>query len=146
MTARPSSRQDLAPRDGASIAVFKDHKVLLVKRGRAPFAGLWSLPGGKVEGGETPRQAVCREIKEETGIEAEVEGIIDTVTIAAGLPGGTTPYRLTVFYGRPVGGSLKAGSDSEAAEWVHLDDIDALPMTEGAAELIWSAMHRLRTA
>jgi mutator protein MutT len=145
MTAHLPPRHDLAPRDGASIAVFKDRKVLLVKRGRAPFAGLWSLPGGKIESGETPRQAACRELKEETGIEAEVEGIIDTVKVAAGGPGDTTAYRLTVFYGRPIGGSLTAGSDAEAAEWVHLDDIDALPMTEGAAELIWTAMHRLRT-
>jgi 8-oxo-dGTP diphosphatase len=143
MTAHSTTRHDLAPRDGASIAVFKDRKVLLVKRGRAPFAGLWSLPGGKVEAGETPRQAACRELKEETGIEGEVEGIIDTVRVAAG--GDSPTYRLTVFYGRPIGGSLKAASDSEAAKWVDLDDIDALPMTEGAAELVWTAMHRLRT-
>ena len=145
MTAHLPPRHDLAPRDGASIAVFKDHKVLLVKRGAAPFAGLWSLPGGKIESRETPRQAACRELKEETGIEAEVEGIIDTVKVAPGGPGDTATYRLTVFYGRPIGGSLAAGGDAEAAEWVHLDDIDALPMTEGAAELIWTAMHRLRT-
>jgi mutator protein MutT len=144
MTAHPAPRHDLAPRDGASIAVFQDRKVLLVKRGRPPLAGLWSLPGGKVEAGETPRQAACRELKEETGIEAAVEGIIDTVRVAAGDPGNAITYRLTVFYGRPVGGSLKAASDSDMAEWVKLDDIDALPMTEGAAELIWTAMHRLR--
>jgi mutator protein MutT len=145
MTAHRPPRHDPAPRDGASIAVFKDRKVLLVKRGRAPLAGLWSLPGGKVEGGETPRQAACRELKEETGIEAEVEGIIDTVRVAAGGPSDAVTFRLTVFYGRPVGGSLTAATDAERAEWVHLDDIDALPMTEGAAELIWTAMHRLRT-
>jgi 8-oxo-dGTP diphosphatase len=145
MTAHSTPRDDLAPRDGASIAVLKDRKVLLVKRGRPPFAGLWSLPGGKVEAGETPRQAARRELKEETGIEAEVDGIIDTVRVAAGGPGDVITYRLTVFYGRPIGGTLKAASDSEEAEWVDLEDIDALPMTEGAAELIWTAMHRLRT-
>ena len=46
---------------------------------------------------------------------------------------GTT-YRLTVFYGRPTGGILKPGGDAEAAEWVHLDDVEALPMTEGTAD------------
>ena len=145
MTAHPSPRHDLAPRDSASMAVFKHRKVLLVKRGRPPFAGLWSLPGGKVEDGETPRQAACRELKEETGIEAEVEGIIDTVRVAAGGAGDSMTYRLTVFYGRPVGGRLKSASDSAMAEWVNLDDLDALPMTEGAADLIWTTMHRLRT-
>jgi len=146
MTERPSTCQDLVLRDGASIAVIKDRSVLLVKRGRAPFAGLWSLPGGKTEGGETPRAAACRELKEETGIEANVEGIVDTVRVVADgdASGKGVNYRLTVFYGHPVGGSLKAGGDTAAAEWVHLDDIEALPMTPGTAELIWIAAHRAR--
>jgi len=142
MTPRSALRHDLALRDGASIAVFKNRRVLLVKRGHAPFAGLWSLPGGKLEGDETPRDAARRELKEETGIEAEVDGVVDTVKVAAG---EMTSYRLTVFYGRATGGKLKAGSDSGAAVWFPLDDIDALPMTEGTAELIWTAVHRLRT-
>ena len=103
--------QDLAHvRDGASIAVFKDRKVLLVKRARAPFAGLWSLPGGKREGEEAPREAARRELKEETGIEADVEGVVDMVKIPRDEQdsGGTT-YRLTVFYGRPTGGIAQAG-------------------------------------
>ena len=147
MTAPPFTNNDLALRDGASIALFKDRKILVVKRGRAPFAGLWSLPGGKVEGSETPRQAVCRELKEETGIEAEIEGIVDTVRVAAGNDGSgqAVTCRLTVYYGRPSGGTLQAGSDAEAAEWVPLDDVDALAMTEGTAEIIWTAAHRLRT-
>jgi len=146
MTERPSIDQDLAQlRLGASIAVFKDRKVLLVKRGRAPFAGLWSLPGGKTESGETPREAACRELKEETGLEADIEGVVDIVKVAGEEEGGEgVTYRLTVFYGRPTGGSLKAGGDTERAEWVHLDDIEALPMTPETAELIWVAAHRLR--
>jgi len=67
MTPRSSLRHDLALRDGASIAVLKNRRVLLVKRGHAPFAGLWSLPGGKLEGDETPRDAARRELKEEIG-------------------------------------------------------------------------------
>jgi 8-oxo-dGTP diphosphatase len=143
---RSTTDQDLAPvRDGASIAVFKDRKVLLVKRARPPFAGLWSLPGGKTEAQEAPREAARRELKEETGIEADVEGVVDLIKI----PGdeqddcGTT-YRLTVFYGRPTGGSLAAGGDAVAAEWVHLDDVEALPLTEGTADLIWVAAHKVR--
>src|SRR3990170_2427188 len=113
MTERPFTDQDLALRTGASIAVFKDRRVLLVKRGRAPFAGRWSLPGGKTEGDEAPREAACRELKEETGIEADVVGIVDTIRVAAEDNGNGVTYRLTVFYGRPTGGSLKAGGDTE---------------------------------
>jgi 8-oxo-dGTP diphosphatase len=132
-------------RDGASIAVFKDRKVLLVRRGKPPFAGLWSLPGGKTEGGEAPRDAARRELKEETGIEADVEGVVDLIKIPSDEQDdcGTT-YRLTVFYGQPIGGNLKPGGDAEAAEWVHLDDVEALPMTEGTADLIWVAAHKVR--
>jgi 8-oxo-dGTP diphosphatase len=146
MTKRLSASKDIAPsREGASIAVFKDRSVLLVKRARPPFAGLWSLPGGKTEGAEAPRETACRELMEETGVEAEVKGIVDIVWIAADEGNGVSvTYRLTVFYGRHAGGSLKAGGDTEAAAWVHLDEIEALPMTEGTTELIWLAAHRLR--
>jgi mutator protein MutT len=142
MASRSSTDPTPALREGASIAVIKGRKVLLVRRKRAPFAGLWSLPGGKVERGEAPRDAVSRELKEETGLEADVQGIIDRVRIANGA--GEADYCLTVFYGRPAGGSLKAGGDSEAAEWVDLEAIEALPMTPGTAELIWVAAHRVR--
>jgi 8-oxo-dGTP diphosphatase len=127
--------------DGASIVVLHENRVLLVKRGRVPFAGIWSLPGGKAEGREMPREAARRELKEETGIEADVEGVLDRVRVPAE---GESSYRLTVFYGRPTGGSLKAGSDAETAEWVHLDEIEDRPMTPGTPELIWTAAHRLR--
>jgi ADP-ribose pyrophosphatase YjhB (NUDIX family) len=145
MQTPPSSPPDFALRAGASIALFKDRKVLLVRRKHAPFAGLWSLPGGKAEGQETPRETACRELKEETGLEAEIAGVVDRVTVAAeDAEAGSEGYRLTVFYGLPRGGSLKAGGDIEAAEWVHLDDIEALPMTPGTIELIWVAAHRVR--
>jgi ADP-ribose pyrophosphatase YjhB (NUDIX family) len=87
---------------------------------------------------------VRRELKEETGIEVEIEGVVDTVKFVAGESNGGVTYRLTVFYGHPTGGSLKAGGDAAAAEWVHLDDVEELPMTPGTANLIWVAAHRAR--
>jgi len=145
MTASRSTDRSLAPlRDGASIAVLEDGKILLVRRGRPPFVGLWSLPGGKVERREAPREAACRELKEETGIEADVEGVVDVVKIAGDGDRNNASYRLTVFYGRLRGGRLKAGSDALAAEWVHLDEVEALPLTEGTADLIWAAAHKAR--
>ena len=68
---------------GASIAVFKGDTVLLVQRGRAPFRGLWSLPGGSIEPGESAREAALRELKEETGITAEIEGVVENVELTA---------------------------------------------------------------
>jgi 8-oxo-dGTP diphosphatase len=144
MQTPPSSHPDFTLRAGASIAVFKDRKVLLVRRRHAPFAGLWSLPGGKAEGGETPRETARRELKEETGIEAEIAGVVDRVTVSAEDVTDGDAYRLTVFYGLPCGGSLKAGGDTDAAEWVQLDNIEALPMTPGTIDLIRIAAHRVR--
>jgi mutator protein MutT len=113
---------NLSHDDGASIAVLSQNKVLLVRRMRAPSAGMWSLPGGKIEGGESPREAARRELKEETGIEADVEGVLDRVAVTAS---GDRTYRLTVFYGRLTGGVLRPGGDAETAEWVHLDEVEA---------------------
>jgi mutator protein MutT len=143
MTERSPSHVEPSLRDGASIAVFSERRVLLVKRAHAPFAGLWSLPGGKCEKGETPRATVIRELEEETGIAAEIEGVVDVVKIEGGADEGPG-YRLTVFYGQAAGGSLKAGGDAETALWVHLDDLEALPMTPETADLVWIAVHKLR--
>src|SRR5262245_53576728 len=113
--------------DGASIAVLSQNKVLLVRRKRAPSAGLWSLPGGKIEDGESPREAARRELREETGIEADVEGVVDRVAVAA----SDRTYRLTVFYGRVTGGALTPGGVAEMAGWVDLAAVEARPLVGG---------------
>ena len=148
MSAFPTSHGTALPiRAGASIAVIKDGAVLLVKRAAPPWRGLWSLPGGKVGLGEAPRDTALRELKEETGIEADRVKLLDTIDISAEDDGGgTLRYRLTVFYGRYAGGTLRAGSDAAAAEWVALDALAALPMTQGTAPLIRLAARRLGTA
>jgi 8-oxo-dGTP diphosphatase len=130
---------------GVSIAVFRADSVLLVKRGRAPYAGLWSFPGGKIEPNEKPRDAVLRELKEETGIDADIEGVLDTIEVATeDAEGKELRYRLTVFYGRYRGGTLVTGSDADAACWFTLDETRTLPMTEGTAALARLGAHRLR--
>ena len=128
---------DPPPRRGASIAVFKGHAVLLVKRSRAPWRGLWSLPGGSLEAGESPREAASRELMEETGITAKIEGLLNTIEISAKRDDGeAVEYLLDVFYGRYAGGSLKPASDAASAQWVALGDLERLGLTEGTGALI----------
>ena len=128
---------DPPPRRGVSIAVFKGHAVLLVKRACAPWRGFWSLPGGSLKAGERPREAASRELMEETGISAEIEGLIDTVEITAkGDDGEAVKYRLEVFYGLHAGGSLGPGSDATKARWVTLRGLEKLSLTEGTGALI----------
>ena len=129
---------------GASIAVFKGDTVLLVRRGRAPFRGLWSLPGGSIEPGESAREAAFRELKEEAGITAEIEGVVENVELAVTDDGRPVTWRLAMFYGRYAGGSLQPGSDASDANWVAIADLEKLSLTEGTASLIRLAARRIR--
>src|SRR5512142_2640786 len=85
----------------------RDGRVLLVERGQAPAAGLWSIPGGKLEPGETLAQGVAREIREETGMIVEVGTLACVVEhISDGFH-----YVILDYLARPIGGTLAAGSD-----------------------------------
>ena len=129
---------------GASIAVFKGDTVLLVQRARAPFRGLWSLPGGSIEPGESAREAAFRELKEEAGITAEIEGVVENVELTAMDDGKPVTWRLAMFYGRYAGGSLQPGSDASDTNWVVIADLEKLSLTVGTASLIRLAARRIR--
>ena len=130
---------------GASIAVFKGDTVLLVERARAPFRGLWSLPGGSIEPGESASEAALRELKEESGTTAKIEGVVENVELAVtDEDGRPLTWRLAMFYGRYAGGSLQPGSDASDANWVAIADLEKLSLTEGTASLIRLAARRIR--
>lgn len=135
----------IAPRAGASAAVFRDGRVLLAQRSKPPLTGLWSLPGGHIEPGETAEAAARRELAEETGIEAELKGIAEEADVILRHDDGTprAHYVITVFYGVWLDGEARAGSDCQAVQWAGPDALDALPMTEGTADVIRRAAKRL---
>jgi 8-oxo-dGTP diphosphatase len=117
-----------------AIAHDASGRLLVVRRGRAPALGAWSLPGGRVEAGETDAQALAREVEEETGL---------MVTIGA-LKGSVLrpPYDIRDYACTVVGGRLRAGDDVTDARWVTLDELRALPTTEGLLEALasWSSL------
>lgn len=129
-------------REGASIAVFKAGAVLLVRRTKGPFRGLWSLPGGSAEAGEEPVEAALRELLEETGTSAKVEGMLDKVIVTA----AEVRYRLAVFYGTHAGGAPRAASDADAVLWARHAELASLKLTPGTVELIRLASARLGLA
>lgn len=138
------------PRCAASAAVFRDGRVLLVQRGRGALAGLWSLPGGHIEPGETASAAAVREVREETGVEAELAGLLDVHDVILQRDDGTlrAHYLIVVFYGRWRGGEPSPGSDERAAGFVaveHLADLARYPLTDGASALIHRAWARLQS-
>jgi 8-oxo-dGTP diphosphatase len=91
-------------------------RLLLVRRGRPPGQGLWSLPGGRVEAGETDAAAVVRELLEETGLQVQPGKLVGRVERPA--PAGV--YEIFDYAATVAGGSLRPGDDAAAAEWVNL--------------------------
>ena len=87
------------PLIGVGVVVWRDSKFLLIKRGKEPRKGQWSLPGGKQQFGETLREASLREVEEETGLTVTLTNLIDVVdSITAGEHGSTLfHYTLIIF-------------------------------------------------
>ncbi len=117
-----------------AVAVVED-RLLLVRRGHGPAAGEWSLPGGRVEGGETLAEAVVRELAEETGLEAVCEDLVGWVErIGDDHHFVIFDFLVTVLDGPDT--EPAAGSDAAEAAWVALDDVAHLRLTDGLAEFL----------
>jgi ADP-ribose pyrophosphatase YjhB (NUDIX family) len=134
------------PRCAASAAIFRDGEVLLIERGKGALKGLWSLPGGHIEPGETAYSAALRELREETGVEAEIAGLLDLHEVILRRPDGglVAHYVIAVHFGRWRSGEPVAGGDAAGARFVALGDVDRYPLTDGAAALIGRASAALR--
>lgn len=115
-------------------AVVLDHdRLLLVRRGRSPAQGTWSVPGGRVEPGETLAEAVTRELREETGL----EGVCGPLLGWAERIEPDHHYVILDFEVTLVGDDQPvAGDDAAEATWVDLPDVAELDLAEGVAELL----------
>ncbi len=107
-------------------------RVLLVQRGKPPGAGLWSVPGGRVEYRETLAQAVAREVREETGLVVEV----GTLACVVERTGDDYHFVILDYFARTCGGALAAASDARAARFVDRDELVQLPLTEGLFDVL----------
>lgn len=124
------------PVPGVGVAVVSDGRLLLVKRGREPGKGLWAVPGGKVELGETLTEAGRREVREETGLDVEVG---EVVWAGESIGPGPTPawhYVLVDFLGRPAGGDLSPQDDAAEVGWFTAQEARGLPLTPTMPALI----------
>ncbi len=100
-------------------------RLLLVQRGHPPSPGLWSVPGGRCQAGETADAACVREIAEETGLAVRVARLAGAVERAG--PGGAV-YVIHDFLCELSGGELKAADDATDARWVTRAELDKLPL------------------
>ena len=138
MTA-PGGAEPVWPRGAVSAAIFRAGEVLLIERGKSgPLRGFWSLPGGRIEPGEPVRVAALREVLEETGVVAELRGVLDVHEVIRHSPSGrlTSHYLLAIFYGRWISGEPVPGDDAAAARFVPIDAVDRLKMTDGGPDFV----------
>jgi ADP-ribose pyrophosphatase YjhB (NUDIX family) len=117
-----------------AVAVRDDGALLLVRRGKAPALGRWSLPGGRVDWGETLRDALRREVAEETGLEVvpgELAGLVERIHLDEGFHYVILDYHVTV-----TGGTLRPGSDVTDARWVLPSEVALLEVSDGLLEAL----------
>jgi 8-oxo-dGTP diphosphatase len=108
-------------------------RLLLIKRGHAPGAGLWSLPGGRIEPGETDAEALVREMREETGLVVEPGRLVGSVR----RPGQHSDvFDIRDYAATVTGGTLRAGDDAAEVRWVAPSELESLPITEGLVETL----------
>lgn len=108
-------------------------RLLVIRRGRPPGEGLWSLPGGRVEPGESDAAAVVRELAEETGLRVEPRRLVGSVERPG--PEGVT-YDIRDYAAEVTGGALRPGDDAREARWVGPDELRRLPTTDGLLEAL----------
>lgn len=117
-------------------------RLLLIRRGRPPAEGRWSLPGGRVEAEESDAEAVVRELSEETGLRVEPGRLIGSVERPG--PGGVT-YDIHDYAALVTGGTLRPGDDASDARWTTPAELRELPTTDGLVEALteWKVLPRI---
>ncbi len=126
---------------GVGGIVFQGDRVLLVKRGKEPGRGKWSIPGGAVDIGETVERAVKREIEEETGLQVEVLDLVAVFERILPDPQGKILYHYVVldYLCRVREGLLKAASDAAEAGFFPLNQLSVLKLPQETERVIWKA-------
>jgi len=120
-----------APIPAAGVICFRGDEVLLIRRGKEPRIGEWSLPGGRIEFGEAAQAAALRELLEETGVVAELAGLVDVVDGFY----GERQYVLVDYAARWISGEPVAGDDAAEARF--------MPMAKAIEAVSWDETKRV---
>ncbi|KUO42115.1 MAG: hypothetical protein APU95_03895 [Hadesarchaea archaeon YNP_N21] len=125
------------PMAGVGALITRDGKVLLIKRRYEPGEGKWSIPGGLIELGERAEEAVKREVKEEIGLEVEVERLIDSADIIV-REGERIKYHFVLlgFLCKPTSGNLKPNQEVMDVGWFSSDELMDLDITRTAKDIL----------
>jgi 8-oxo-dGTP diphosphatase len=125
-----------------AVATDEQGRLLMIKRGHEPGAGLWSIPGGRIEPGETDAEALVREMLEETSLTVAVGRLLGRVRrpFLDGTVIDIRDYAVTV-----TGGTLRPGDDAADARWIAAADLNSLEITEGLIDALteWGVLGNL---
>ena len=121
-----------------SAAIFRDNKVLLVRRARSPAKGFYSLPGGRVEFGETLHAALHREVAEETALKIEIAGLAAWREVMPTAEGGGH-YVILSFAAHWRAGEPELNEELDHYQWLAPDALGQLKITDGLPEVIEAA-------
>jgi 8-oxo-dGTP diphosphatase len=143
LTAVPPPVQPSHPQLAVSAAIFRDDKILLVRRARSPAKGFYSLPGGRVEFGETLHVALHREVGEETALKIEIAGLAGWREVLPEAAGGGH-YLIMSFAARWVAGEPLLNDELDDFRWLAPDGLGDLEVTAGLQPVIQSARRLLR--
>jgi 8-oxo-dGTP diphosphatase len=135
--------QPSRPQLAVSAAIFRDDKILLVRRARSPAKGVYSLPGGRVEFGESLHIALHREVDEETALKIEITGLAGWREVLPEAP-GSGHYLIMSFAARWRAGEPVLNDELDDFRWLPPDALGDLQITGGLQEVIQSARRLLR--
>jgi 8-oxo-dGTP diphosphatase len=131
------------PQLAVSAAIFRDGKVLLVRRARSPAKGFYSLPGGRVEFGESLHAALQREVDEETSLKIEIVGLAGWREVLPA-PTGGGHYLIMSFAARWAANEPVLNEELDDFRWLAPDGLDGLKLTGGLPEVIEAAQRLIQ--
>ena len=127
-----------SPKVGVGALVFHKNQVLLIKRGKSPSKGMWTVPGGKLELGESLQEAAEREVFEETGLTVKAGNPLYIFDMVAKDDGGRIKYHYVIvdLEARYIKGQPIAGDDAADARWVRYTELESLGVGDKTLELL----------
>jgi len=142
MPEASSSTAPSHPQLAVSAVIFRNGQVLLVRRARSPGKGFYSLPGGRVEFGESLQTALHREVREETGLKIEIVGLAGWREVLPGTSGGGH-YVIMSFAARWAGNEPVLNEEHDDFKWLRPEDFGDLKLTGGLVEVVEAARRLL---
>lgn len=128
--------EETHPTPGVGAVIVVDGSLLLVRRGRGAYEGYWAVPGGRQQRGETMRDAVAREVLEETGLTVEVGSVVWAGDIMDDAQPPGYHFVVVDFAASPTGGQLEAGDDAAEVRWVPRDVVRSMQLTPTMGDLL----------